>query len=113
MNVVILAGTLSRAATRRALPSGDTVVEYELTTRLPDGSAATVNVVWPAAPDTAEHEAGAELVASGVIRRRFFRTGSGTARRTEVVADAIVPAGDRRKVRRGLEHATARAVIGS
>jgi hypothetical protein len=41
----------------------------------------------------------------GAVRRRFFRSAGGTQSRTEVVAEVVLAAGDRRKVTRALERA--------
>ncbi len=100
MNVVVLHGVLSRPAQRRVLPSGDELVAYEVTTRQSDGQADTVPVVWPGAPSTAEWEAGEAVVVSGRIRRRYYRASGATQSRTEVVADQVVPAAQRRRAER-------------
>ena len=52
-------------------------------------------------------EVGAEVVVTGHVRRRFFRAGGGTQSRTEVVADAVVPARSRARVRRAIDDAVA------
>jgi single-strand DNA-binding protein len=92
MNVVILRGRLSSAPASRTLPSGDHLVTFEVTTRPPEGPAETVPVAWPGAPRrSATLPAGAEVVVTGRVRRRFFTTGGATASRTEVLADAVVP----------------------
>ena len=44
-NLVLLQGVLSRATERRTLPSGDELVQYEVTTRDSDGRADSVPVV--------------------------------------------------------------------
>ena len=94
MNITVLRGSLSRAPERRVLPSGDELVEYQLTTPADDDRPAeSVPVIWPDAPAGAEdHEAEAELVIIGRTRRRFFRAGGSTQSRTEVVAAHVVPA---------------------
>jgi single-strand DNA-binding protein len=107
MNVVILRGVVSRDAARRALATGHTVVEFDVTTTPVSGPAATVPVVWPDGPDEALVAAGTEVIVTGVVRRRFFRSGGVTASRTEVVADAVVPAAHRRKAARQVARALA------
>ena len=107
MNVVVLHGTLSRPAERRVLPSGDELVAYEVTTRDGEGKADTVPVVWLAAPVEAEWEAGETVVVAGRVRRRYYRAGGATQSRTEVVADRIVPATQRKRAERLLEQAVA------
>ena len=89
-NVVLLDGVVAGEPRRRQLPSGDTVMELDVTTR---GAAGTcsVPVAWfdpPAA--SAAIEAGREVVVVGFARRRFFRAGGATQSRTEVVAARIV-----------------------
>ena len=98
-NLVLLQGTLSRASERRTLPSGDQLVQYEVTTRDADGRADSVPVVWPAAPARAEFDAGVTVVVAGRVRRRYFRAGGVTGRRTEVVADGVVVAGSKAAIR--------------
>jgi hypothetical protein len=102
MNVVLLRGVLSRSAERRTLPSGSTLVAYEVTTRGPDGTH-TVPVVWVDAPGTAELDQGVEVMVRGLVRRRYFRAAGSTGSRTEVVADAVIPTRQRRRVQALLE----------
>ncbi len=104
-NVVILRGTLSRPPEQRCLPSGDTLVAYEVTTRSADGLACSVPVACLRADAPVDLEAGAEVVVTGVVRRRFFRTPGGTQSRTEVVADAVVPARQVARARRAVARA--------
>jgi single-strand DNA-binding protein len=103
MNVVILRGSLTRPPEERALPSGDRVVSYDVRTEPADGPGETVPVV--SAPPEAAFEAGDEVVVTGRVRRRFYRTGGATQSRTEVVADVVVPASDGRRVRRAVDAA--------
>ncbi len=93
-NVVVLVGRLARPAQLRHLPSGDSLVEYQLTVPRAEGQRAeSVPVVWEKAPPSAaELDTDTEVVVVGRVRRRFFRAGGGTQSRTEVVADAVVPA---------------------
>src|SRR5215211_768322 len=109
MNIVILQGSLSRPAARRTLPSGDSVVTLEVTTRDDDGSAHGVPVAWPDAPAAADDlDTGDEVIVTGHVHRRFFRAASITQSRTEVVADAVVPAGSTARARRAVDRALAR-----
>lgn len=109
MNVVVLHGSLSRPPEERTLPSGDRLVAYEVTVRAEGRPAESVPVVWLAAPARATAlAAGEEVVVAGRVRRRFFRAGGATASRTEVVADAVVPARHRRRAARTVEAATSR-----
>lgn len=98
MNIVLLRGVLSSAPTSRELPSGSRLVSYEVTTRV-DGTAESVPVAWFDPPVRATSmAAGTEVVVTGRVRRRFFRTGAATASRTEVVATAVVAASQRKRV---------------
>ena len=106
-NVVVLQGRLSRPAARRVLPSGDQVVAYEVTTRDPEGRADNVPVVWPGAPNGSEWDEGQVVVVAGRVRRRYYRAAGSTQSRTEVVADRVVPAAQRRRATRLLAEAVA------
>ena len=105
MNVVILRGILSRPAERRELPSGDSLVAYEVTTRPDEGPPDTVPVVWGNDDDRVLFDKGEEVVVTGRVRRRYFRSAGATQSRTEVVADAVVRATDNRRVRRAIDQA--------
>ncbi|HEX2039566.1 MAG TPA: hypothetical protein VHF47_07520 [Acidimicrobiales bacterium] len=98
MNVVVLRGMLSRPAEERVLGSGTRLVSLEVRVRRPGEKADSVPVAWfdppPAFPLLTE---GDEVVVVGRVRRRFFRAGSGTNSRTEVAADRVVPARQRKK----------------
>jgi hypothetical protein len=68
-----------------------------------------VPVVWEAPPPSAaEYDTDAELVVVGRVRRRFFRTAARTESRTEVVAEAVVPMRQVKRVRAALGAAQAR-----
>lgn len=92
-NVVVLVGRLARPAQLRNLPSGDSLVEYQLTVPAVEGRRAeSVPVVWENAPaSAAELDTDTEVVVVGRVRRRFFRAGARTESRTEVVAESVVP----------------------
>ena len=105
MNVVILKGTLSRPAEVRELPSGDTLVAYEVTTRRDGETADSVPVTWPGVHDKAVFDVGDEVVVTGRVRRRYFRVGGATQSRTEVVAAAVVRASEVKRARRLIDEA--------
>jgi hypothetical protein len=44
-------------------------------------------------------ETGDEVMVVGHVRRRFFRVAGATASRVEIVAEAVAPARDRRRLR--------------
>src|SRR3977135_2307145 len=97
MNVVVIQGALSRPAEARELPSGDRLVALEVTTRTPDGVAATVPVGWIGGPPAAWDQ-GEEVVVVGHVRRRWFRTAGATQSRTEVLATHVVLSRQTRRV---------------
>jgi len=109
MNIVILRGVLSRPAEQRVLPSGDIVVSYEVRIATDEGPAETVPVVWSPPAGRGLLDAGDEVVVTGRVRRRFYRAGGATQSRTEVVAHAVVRAGDGRRVRRLVDQVLAAA----
>jgi single-strand DNA-binding protein len=105
MNVVVLWGTLSSEPVERRLPSGSVAWSCEVTTRDGAGRANSVPVSWLDPPAPPAWCAGDEVVVCGVVRRRFFRAGGATQSRTEVVAEVMISAGDRRRVARAIERA--------
>lgn len=100
LNVVLLRGRLSRPAALRVLPSGDRLVALELSIAGPAAKAEGVPVVWHDAPAAAETlDVDQAVVVLGRVRRRFFRAGGATQSRTEVVAEAVVPAHQAKRTR--------------
>jgi single-stranded DNA-binding protein len=92
MNVVVAVGRLSRPAELRVLPSGDQLVTLELTVPRETERADSVPVSWFRAPARAAAlDVDEEVLVVGRVRRRFFTSGGATQSRTEVVADAVVP----------------------
>ena len=86
-NLVVLRGVLAAEVTVRALPSGGSVSQFDVTTR-DDAGTQTVPVAWSTRPLAAYRSpSGEEVVVVGTVRRRFFRVGGATQRRTEVVAE--------------------------
>jgi len=105
-NVALLIGRLARPAEPRDLPSGDRLVQYEVTTPSETGRAESMPVVWFDAPASAEdYDVDEKVVVVGRVRRRFFRAAGGTQSRTEVVADAVVPARQRKRALAAVERA--------
>jgi single-strand DNA-binding protein len=108
MNVVALAGRLSRPAVEKVLESGDRLVALEVTVRADGQKAESVPVVWFGAPASAAGlDVEEAVVVVGRVRRRFFKAGERTQSRTEVVADAVVPATQRKRVEAALRKAHA------
>lgn len=99
-NIVVLRGRLTRPAAVRSLPSGDELVELEVSVPRDGERAESAPVVWSDAPAAArELDVDEEVVVVGRVRRRFFRAGGSTQSRTEVVAETVVPASQVRRVR--------------
>jgi single-strand DNA-binding protein len=106
MNIVIITGVLSRAPEVRELPSGDRLAQFEVTVRDPDRPTASVPVALFDPPDRAVAlAAGSEVVVTGEVRRRFFRTPAGTGSRTEVVASHVLAPSQRSRVRKAVDAA--------
>lgn len=106
MNVVIIRGVLSRAPELRELPSGSRLAQLEVTVRHPARPTASVPVALFEPPvRTLALASGTEVVVTGEVRRRFFRTPAGTGSRTEVVAAQVIPATHRKRVRTALRAA--------
>jgi single-strand DNA-binding protein len=105
-NVAVLVGRLARPAEPRELPSGDRLVQFEVTIPSESGRAESVPVVWFGAPASAgDYDVDEKVVVVGRVRRRFFRTPAGTQSRTEVVASAVVPARQAKRARAAVERA--------
>jgi single-strand DNA-binding protein len=111
MNVALVRGTLSRAPEVRELPSGDEVASLEVTVAPHEAQGKPESVAVSVADPPAwllALEPGAEVAVLGRIRRRFFKAGQSTQSRTEVVAERVVPAGQRRRVEALLKAAETR-----
>lgn len=101
-NLVVLTGALSAEPRLRSLPSGDRLVEFDVTTR---GTSGVYNapVAWFEPTDLADRlVAASPVVVVGLIRRRFFRAGGSTQSRTEVLALRVVDASKPSAKRRSL-----------
>lgn len=87
-NVVLLRGQLSSDPRPRQLPSGDEVINYEVTTETDEGKAS-VPVAWFAPRRRPNLQAGDEVLVVGFVRRRFFRARGSAGSKTEVVAEVV------------------------
>lgn len=109
VNLVVVRGEISGSPTRRELPSGSEVAQFDLRTRVDDGSRAILVslpvVIDPAVTALDDLHDGGRVVVIGHVRRRFFRVGGSTQSRTEVVAHTVVPVRRRRQVERALTRA--------
>ncbi len=113
MNIVILEGSLSSTPRSRTLPSGDELIQYEVTTDAAgDGPRQSVPVSWLRPSRAPRVDFGDQVVVVGTVQRRFFRTGGGTQSRTEVAAALVTKPGStkaRRAVAGALLEATEKA----
>ena len=109
MNVVVIRGRLSRPAEVRELPSGEHVVQLDVTIPRVGDKAETAPVVWYNAPASATNlDIDNEVVVLGRVKRRFFRAGGATQSRTEVVAESVVPVKQAKRVSSTIALAIAR-----
>lgn len=100
VNLAVLCGTLPKIPEPRLLADGCTVWELDLTVRQEGRPAATVPVSWrpPAGAEPDRWPPGEEVVVVGSVRRRFYRAGGATVSRTDVLADAVIPTRQRKRV---------------
>jgi single-strand DNA-binding protein len=98
-NLVVLRGVVTSEPRVRELPSGATVTNLEVTTR---GGGRTASVPVSVLDRKIGVTAGAEVVVTGHVGRRFFRVGGVTQSRTEVVAHRVVAASRRRAAERAV-----------
>lgn len=99
VNLSVLVGPISAPPDVRALSSGRRVATLAVRTTAGDGRNTSVPVtVWdpPAWLETLESDD--DVLVVGHVRRRFYRTATGgNGARTDVEADALAPARDRRR----------------
>ena len=108
INLVVLAGQLTRPAQDRELPSGARLLSLEVSVRPAEGPAESAPVAWFDAPAWATTlDEGTAVVVVGRVRRRFFRAGGTTQSRTEVIAERVWRATDVARARRSLAAAGA------
>ncbi len=101
-NLVVLTGALSAEPRQRSLPSGDRLVEFDVTTRGPTG-VYNAPVAWFGPTEFADRlEEDSPVVVIGLVRRRFFRAGGATQSRTEVLALRVADGAKPSAVRRSL-----------
>jgi hypothetical protein len=110
MNVVILRGEVVRVSTRE-VASGRTLLSFDLRSVLADGTVASVPVAWWDPPLIVAE--GSDVVVTGAVHRRFFRSGSVTASRTEVMATELVPVRSRKRADRAIARAVEQAMAAS
>ncbi len=94
-NIVALRGVIAEPPSTRQLATGEISEATVLTRSIVDGKVVRepVPVVWVGS--MFEFAAGADVIVRGRVRQRFYRSGSATISRTEVVAEEIVLASRR------------------
>jgi hypothetical protein len=98
VNLAVVRGHLTSPPEVRILPSERELAVLQITTR-PSSEAISVPVaVWDPPAWLSDLDVGAEVIAVGAVRRRFFRAGASTASRVELEATYVARAGDRRKL---------------
>lgn len=116
LNVVVLRGEVTGDVTVRELPSGDTVAQFDVTTRLAVGGrsitrSSPVALHDPPAAALDSLRAGGTFVIVGSVNRRFFRVGGATQSRTEVIAERVTPERRRAQIARSISSVVDRLVV--
>lgn len=110
LDLAVVLGTLSSDPVAHQLPSGSTLMRYEVTVR--DRSPAdTVPVTWLDPSRAPTLRQGDRVLAVGRVRRRFFRAGGFTRSSTEVAATSVRRPSSARDAQAAL--ADAQAALGS
>jgi single-strand DNA-binding protein len=98
VNLAVVRGHLSSSPEARTLPSGRCLAVLQITTRPAAGAMSVPVAMWDPPAWLVALDAGAELVAVGSVRRRFYRAGATTASRVELEASFVARAADRRRI---------------
>jgi len=114
-NIAVIRGSVRAEPTVRELPGGGVVVQFDVATTTEAAGrqlSVSVPVAWndPTSAQLGVLAGGSEVLVVGTVRRRFFRVGGVTQSRTEVVADAVVPMRQHKRVGAALR-ATADRVL--
>jgi len=114
-NIAVICGSIRTEPTVRELPGGSVVVQFDVAATLDSEGrhlVTSVPIAWndPTTTQRGVLACGIEVVVVGTVRRRFFRVGGVTQSRTEVVADAVVPRRQRKRVATALSAASARVL---
>lgn len=104
INLAVISGVMTNEPVCRDLADGARIVQFDVTTTVDrDGRVANVSVPvsWRDPTDAALSALvpGDDVVVTGHIERRFFRTGGATQSRTELVAQRCLPARRNKSVR--------------
>lgn len=114
-SIAVIRGSIRAEPTVRELQGGGLVVQFDVTTTIESGGrrlGVSVPIAWndPTTTQRRVIASGVEVVVVGTVRRRFFRVGGVTQSRTEVVADAVVPRRQRKRVATTLRAAADRVL---
>ncbi|MBJ7488576.1 MAG: hypothetical protein JHD14_09450 [Ilumatobacteraceae bacterium] len=104
LNTVMLFGSLSSDAVLRELPSGEKIVNLEVTTSTLDGRISVP--VTSKATLLEDLCVGDEVFVTGVVKRRFFRAGPALQSRTEVHASKVISGKKKAQIRKLVGAAT-------
>jgi single-strand DNA-binding protein len=102
-NISVIRGSVRTEPTIRELPGGGVVAQFDVATTTESGGrrlGVSVPIAWhdPTTTQLGILAGGAEVLVVGAVRRRFFRVGGATQSRTEVVADAVMPMRQHKRV---------------
>lgn len=106
INLAVIRGHITAPPEQRLLPSGRELAVMQVTTRPAEGAISVPVIVWDPPKWLGALDAGAEVFAIGVVRRRFFRAGATTASRVEVEASFVCRTNDKRRMEVGLRRIT-------
>jgi single-strand DNA-binding protein len=114
-NITVIRGSVRAEPTIRELAGGSVVVQFDVATTTESGHrqrSVSVPVAWhdPTATQLGMLADGSEVLVVGTVSRRFFRVGGVTQSRTEVVADAVVPMRQYKRVGAALRAAADRVL---
>ena len=100
VNVSVLRGAVSGPREIRALESGSRIATLAVRTSAGDGRNTSVPItVWDPPAWVEMLEADDDVVVVGRVRRRFFKTAAGgSGARTDVEAETVARARDRRRL---------------
>ena len=114
-NIAVIRGSVRAEPTVRELPGGTIVVQFDVATTTESAGrrlSVSAPIAWndPTAAQRGILAGGSEVLVVGTVRRRFFRVGGVTQSRTEVVADAVVPRRQHKRVGTALRAAADRVL---
>ena len=113
MNIVVVQGVLSSEPVERTLPSGTTVMDWNVSVET-GAAKQSVPVQWTEPSKAVQRfDKGDAVVVLGTVQRRFFQARGSLASRTEVVGEAVSKPTQRVATRKILERATEALATGS